>query len=70
MIKFDKEDDGRIIAEATEIPGAMVYGINKEEAYWKLAELLENILLNDYLRKQITLNNNRDYNNANYVQDN
>jgi predicted RNase H-like HicB family nuclease len=31
-IEFDREDDGRWIAEIRELPGAMAYGKTKEEA--------------------------------------
>jgi len=49
-VEFDKEDDGRWIAEVMEISGALVYGNSKDEALAKaealtlrvLAERLEN----------------------------
>ncbi|MBS0617713.1 MAG: type II toxin-antitoxin system HicB family antitoxin [Spirochaetes bacterium] len=31
-IEFDREADGRFIAEAAELPGVMAYGATKEEA--------------------------------------
>ncbi len=31
-IEFDREADGRYIAEATEMPGVMAYGATREEA--------------------------------------
>jgi predicted RNase H-like HicB family nuclease len=31
-IELDREDDGRWIAEALELPGAMTYGSTREEA--------------------------------------
>jgi predicted RNase H-like HicB family nuclease len=31
-IEFDQEDDGRWIAEISELPGVMAYGANKAEA--------------------------------------
>jgi len=31
-IEFDREDDGRWIAEIHDLPGAMAYGHTKEEA--------------------------------------
>jgi predicted RNase H-like HicB family nuclease len=31
-IEIDREDDGRWIAEALELPGAMAYGATREEA--------------------------------------
>jgi predicted RNase H-like HicB family nuclease len=49
-VEFDKEEDGRWIAEVMEISGALVYGNSKDEALAKaealtlrvLAEKLEN----------------------------
>lgn len=34
-IETDREDDGRWIAEVTDIPGAMAYGDTREEAVSK-----------------------------------
>lgn len=31
-VEFDREDDGRWIAEVPELPGAMAYGATSEEA--------------------------------------
>jgi predicted RNase H-like HicB family nuclease len=31
-IEFEREDDGRWIAEIAELPGVMAYGASKEEA--------------------------------------
>jgi predicted RNase H-like HicB family nuclease len=31
-IELDREDDGRWIAEALELPGVMCYGVTREEA--------------------------------------
>ena len=31
-IKFDREEDGRWIAEIPELPGVMAYGENRDEA--------------------------------------
>jgi predicted RNase H-like HicB family nuclease len=38
-IVFDREDDGRWIAEVEEIPGALVYGESREEAKAKVEAL-------------------------------
>lgn len=32
IITFDREEDGRWIAEIEQIPGALAYGTNREEA--------------------------------------
>lgn len=38
-IETEKEEDGRWLAEVTELPGVMVYGENKEEAILKVKAL-------------------------------
>ncbi len=38
-IEFDREDDGRWIAEVPELPGVLVYGDSKEEAMWRVQAL-------------------------------
>ncbi|QNI32811.1 type II toxin-antitoxin system HicB family antitoxin [Alloacidobacterium dinghuense] len=32
QVEFDREEDGRWIAEITNLPGAMAYGMTREEA--------------------------------------
>ena len=39
QIEFDKEDDGRWIAEIPALPGVMVYGATQEEARSKVEAL-------------------------------
>lgn len=36
QIEYEREDDGRWIAEVTELPGALAYGSSKEEAESKV----------------------------------
>ena len=43
-LEIDIEADGRYIAEIPEIPGAMAYGISKEEAVAKAEALAFRIL--------------------------
>jgi predicted RNase H-like HicB family nuclease len=43
-IEFDRETDGRWIAEVVEIPGAMVYGKTKDEASAKAQALALRVL--------------------------
>ena len=43
-IEFDREDDGRWIAEVTELPGVMVYGNSKEEALARVQALAFRVL--------------------------
>jgi predicted RNase H-like HicB family nuclease len=38
-IETEQEADGRWIAEVTELPGAMVYGVTREEAIAKVQAL-------------------------------
>ena len=38
-IEFEREDDGRWIAEIIELPGAMAYGNSKQEAQSKVQAL-------------------------------
>ncbi len=38
-IEFDREDDGRWIADIPSLPGVMVYGATKEEARGKVEAL-------------------------------
>ena len=35
-VEFDREDDGRWIAEIQKLPGAMAYGLTKKEALQKV----------------------------------
>jgi predicted RNase H-like HicB family nuclease len=38
-VEFDREDDGRWIAEIPELPGVMVYGESKDDALVKVQAL-------------------------------
>ena len=44
IIETEQEEDGRWIAEAQEIPGAMAYGATREEAVAKVEALTLRIL--------------------------
>jgi predicted RNase H-like HicB family nuclease len=50
-IEFDREDDGRWIADIPELPGVMVYGESKEDALKKVQELAFRVLA-DEVREQ------------------
>ena len=39
-VEFDREDDGRWIAEITDLPGVMAYGSSQEEAFATAIEIL------------------------------
>ena len=43
-IEIEREEDGRWIAEVSELPGAMVYGQTREEALAKVEALALRIL--------------------------
>ena len=38
-VEFDREEDGRILAEVLELPGVMAYGNTREEAIAKVQAL-------------------------------
>ena len=38
-VEFDREEDGRWIAEIPELPGVMAYGVTQEEAKAKVEAL-------------------------------
>jgi predicted RNase H-like HicB family nuclease len=44
-IVFDREDDGRWIAEIESLPGVMVYGATREEAKIKVKTLARQVIL-------------------------
>jgi predicted RNase H-like HicB family nuclease len=43
-VDYEREDDGRWIAEVLELPGVMVYGATKEEALAKAQALALRVL--------------------------
>jgi predicted RNase H-like HicB family nuclease len=43
-IGFDREVDGRWIAETNDLPGILVYGNSREEAQSKVEELARQVL--------------------------
>ena len=43
-LEFDREVDGRWIAEVLEVPGAMAYGATKEEARAKAVAVANDII--------------------------
>ncbi len=44
MIEFDREEDGRWIAEIAELPGVMAYGASRDEAKGKVEALALRVL--------------------------
>jgi predicted RNase H-like HicB family nuclease len=49
-IEFDREDDGRWIAEIEHLPGVLAYGLTQEEARTK-AEVLAREVVQEQLPK-------------------
>jgi len=47
QIELDREEDGRWIAEITSLPGALVYGKNRQEAVAKVKALALRVLAGD-----------------------
>ena len=43
-IDFDREEDGRWIAEVSELPGVLAYGATREEAQSKVEALAAAVL--------------------------
>ena len=43
-IEIEREDDGRWIAEAPDIPGVMAYGVNRQDAVAKVEALALRII--------------------------
>lgn len=43
-IAFDREEDGRWIAEAVDLPGVLAYGLTCEEAKAKVEDLARQVL--------------------------
>ena len=43
-VEFDREDDGRWIADIPQLPGVMVYGTTKEEAKARVEALALRVL--------------------------
>jgi predicted RNase H-like HicB family nuclease len=44
VIEFEREDDGRWIADVPTIPGAMAYGATKHEAELKARAIADHII--------------------------
>ena len=43
-IEVEREEDGRWIAEVTEMPGVLAYGWTEEDARSRVAQLLDEVL--------------------------
>jgi predicted RNase H-like HicB family nuclease len=54
-IEFDKEEDGRWIAEIIELPGVMAYGASKEEAESKVQAIALRRIADTLERERTTM---------------
>jgi predicted RNase H-like HicB family nuclease len=54
-IEFDRETDGRWIAEIEALPGVMAYGLTKEEAAAKVEALALRVVADQIDREQTTV---------------
>lgn len=53
-IEFDREEDGRWIAEIESLPGAMAYGDSRQEAESKVQAIALRIIADDLDREKTT----------------
>lgn len=44
LIEFEQEDDGRWIAEVTNMPGVLVYGVDRDQAMTQVKALALRVL--------------------------
>jgi len=58
-IELDREDDGRWVAEALELPGVMTYGATREEAI-RNTELLAIAVIADSIELPATVLNSEE----------
>jgi predicted RNase H-like HicB family nuclease len=54
-IEFEREDDGRWIAEIPALPGAMAYGVSKHEAESKVQSIALRVIADQLEREQTTM---------------
>lgn len=55
-IDFEREEDGRWIAEIAALPGVMAYGSTKEEAESKVEALALRVIADKLERERATMN--------------
>ena len=55
-IDFEREEDGRWIAEISSLPGVMAYGATKEEAASKVEALALRVIADQIERERTTQN--------------
>jgi predicted RNase H-like HicB family nuclease len=53
-IEFEREDDGRWIAEIPSLPGAMAYGASKQEAQSKVQAIALRVIADNLERNHTT----------------
>jgi len=59
QIEFDREQDGRWIADIPALPGVMVYGATKEEAQSKVEAMALRVIADRLEREQSTMDHVR-----------
>jgi predicted RNase H-like HicB family nuclease len=53
-IEFEREVDGRWIAEIPSLPGVMAYGASKQEAEWKVQAIALRVIADKLERDKTT----------------
>ena len=66
VVEFDREEDGRWIADVPTLPGVMAYGQTREEALAKVATLGFRVLADQIEHREVVLHDgfNFDVDNA------
>jgi len=54
QIEFEREDDGRWIAEIVSLPGVMAYGASKQEAEYKVQAIALRVIADTLERDHTT----------------
>ena len=54
-VEYERENDGRWLAEVLELPGVLAYGINSDEAIAKAQALALRVLALDRIAKHTNL---------------
>ncbi len=53
-IEFEREDDGRWIAEIVDLPGVLAYGVTKQEAESKVQAIALRVIADNLEREHST----------------
>jgi predicted RNase H-like HicB family nuclease len=55
IVEFDREEDGRFIAEVRELPGVLAYGPTREAAKLSVEQLVRNVILDRVEHGELSL---------------